>query len=89
MIGVERYSDAAIRAVLDEYGAGGLHEWLWIDTEKADAEGRDADLENDSGLMTRCNIGVRCRARCCLTGGWTTASWTTRSGLPGRGVAGG
>ena len=51
MIGVEGYSDAAIRAVLDEYGAGGLHEWLWIDTEKAEAEGKDADLGNDSGLI--------------------------------------
>ena len=62
MIGVEGYSDAAIRAVLDEYGAGGLHEWLWIDTEKADAAfvrsilsttGKPPwSIGNDSGLAT-------------------------------------
>ena len=40
MIGVEGYSESAIRAVLDEYGRGGLHEWLWIDSMKATAEGK-------------------------------------------------
>lgn len=40
LIGVDGYDDAAIRAVLDEYGRGGLHEWLFIDTAKAQAEGR-------------------------------------------------
>ena len=40
MIGVDGYSDIAIRAVLDEYGVGGLHEWLWIDSQKATAEGK-------------------------------------------------
>lgn len=41
LIGVEGYSEAAIRAVLDEHGTGGLKQWLWIDTEKATAEGRE------------------------------------------------
>ena len=42
MIGIDGYSEDAIRAVLDAHGTGGLHEWLSIDTEKADAEGREA-----------------------------------------------
>lgn len=41
LIGVEGYSEPAIRAALDEHGTGGLHEWLSVDTERADAEGRD------------------------------------------------
>ena len=40
LIGVEGYSEAAIRKVLEEHGAGGLHEWLSVDTERAEAEGR-------------------------------------------------
>jgi hypothetical protein len=36
--GVEGYSDAAINAVLDEYGTRGLHDWLMIDTQKAHVE---------------------------------------------------
>lgn len=40
MKGVEGYSDAAIDAVLEEFGRGGLHEWLAIDTKKATAEGK-------------------------------------------------
>lgn len=38
--GVDGYDDDAITAVLDDYGRGGLREWLSIDSEKADAEGR-------------------------------------------------
>lgn len=41
MIGIEGYSEDAIRAVLDEHGSGGLHEWLSVDMERATAEGRD------------------------------------------------
>lgn len=41
LIGVPGYSDAALRAVLEEYGRGGLNHWLTIDTERADAEGKD------------------------------------------------
>lgn len=40
MLGVAGYSDVAIKAVLDDYGRGGLHEWLWIDSQKALAEGK-------------------------------------------------
>lgn len=41
MIGVEGYSEDAIRAVLDEHGTGGLRDWMSIAVEKATAEGRD------------------------------------------------
>jgi len=38
--GVPGYKDSAIDAVLDEYGKGGLHDWIWIDTAKTIAEGK-------------------------------------------------
>lgn len=38
--GVPGYKDSAIDAVLDEYGKGGLHDWLWVDTAKTVAEGK-------------------------------------------------
>lgn len=40
LIGIDGYSEDAIRAVLDQHGTGGLTEWLWVDTVKAQAEGR-------------------------------------------------
>lgn len=40
LIGVEGYSDAALRAVLDDYGRGGLREWIYVDTAQATAEGK-------------------------------------------------
>lgn len=40
MKGVDGYDDAAIDAVLDQHGKGGLHEWLSIDVLKPVAEGR-------------------------------------------------
>lgn len=41
LIGVEGYSEAAIRTVLDEFTQGGLKEWLWSDSAKATAEGKN------------------------------------------------
>lgn len=41
LIGIEGYSEDAIKAVLDSYGKGGLHEWTNIDNQRASAEGRD------------------------------------------------
>lgn len=41
MIGVEGYNEDAIRKVLDQYGLGGLHDWLSVESQKAAAEGRD------------------------------------------------
>ena len=40
LIGVDGYDDGAIKAVLDEYGRGGLRDWLYIDSAKASAEGK-------------------------------------------------
>ncbi|MEM5400853.1 portal protein [Paraburkholderia unamae] len=40
LIGVEGYSDQAIRAVLDQYGKGGLRDWIYVDTAEATAEGK-------------------------------------------------
>jgi hypothetical protein len=40
LIGVEGYDDAAIRAVLEDHGQGGLRDWLSIDSSKAHAEGK-------------------------------------------------
>lgn len=41
MIGLPGYNESAIRAVLEQCGRGGLHQWLSIDMEKPRAEGRD------------------------------------------------
>lgn len=40
LIGVEGYSEDAIRAVLDQYGKGGLRDWIYVDMNKASAEGK-------------------------------------------------
>ena len=40
LIGVEGYSEDAIRAVLADFGASGLREWLTVDTERQQAEGK-------------------------------------------------
>jgi len=53
LIGVEGYSEDAIRAVLDEYGRTGLKDWLYIDSAKAQAEGRtiSAIFQNPEGTI--------------------------------------
>ena len=53
LIGVEGYSENAIRAVLDDYGRAGLQDWLWIDAAKATAEGKSlaATMTNPDGLI--------------------------------------
>ena len=52
MRGVPGYNDAAINAVLDQHGTGGLHQWLSIDVEKSQAEGRDLTTStNQSDLI--------------------------------------
>jgi hypothetical protein len=40
LIGVDGYSDGAIRQVLEEYGRGGLRDWIYVDLTKANAEGK-------------------------------------------------
>jgi len=51
MLGVEGYDEAAIKTVLADFNAGGLHEWLWIDTERADAEGKESDAHDTDDLI--------------------------------------
>jgi hypothetical protein len=41
LIGVEGYSEAAIRDVLGHFSTGFLNEWLWIDSAKAEIEDKD------------------------------------------------
>lgn len=41
LIGVDGYSEPAIRTVLSDFAGGGLREWLWTDTAQAQAEGKD------------------------------------------------
>lgn len=48
LIGVAGYDDEAIRQAIQEYGKGGLREWLSHDYEKAAAEGRRWDSTNPS-----------------------------------------
>ena len=48
LIGVSGFSEPAIRAVLDEYGKGGLKEWTGIETERAEAENKDPSVAWDS-----------------------------------------
>ena len=53
MIGVEGYSDGAIRQVIEEYGRGGLRDWIYVDVSKANAEGKStvAVGQNPSELI--------------------------------------
>lgn len=52
LIGVEGYNEDAIKQVLDAYGAGGLHEWLQVDSDRALAEQRSrTNLQSDSDLI--------------------------------------
>lgn len=43
LIGVDGYDEAAIREVLDEWGRGGLREWLANDSERNEIEGKGHD----------------------------------------------
>jgi hypothetical protein len=51
MIGVEGYSEPAIRAVLDRFGDSGLREWLSIDSAKASAEGKQTLISTEAGQI--------------------------------------
>lgn len=46
MIGTPGFSTEAIRAVLDDYGRGGLREWLYIDQSRADIENRSQEWDD-------------------------------------------
>lgn len=52
LLGLPGYNDAAIRSVLEEYGRGGLVDWLdSTDSERADGEGRENPNTNRSELI--------------------------------------
>jgi len=51
MIGVDGYDEAAIKTVLTDFESGGLNEWLWIDSERAEAEGKDSDAHDTDDLI--------------------------------------
>lgn len=53
LIGVEGYSEDAIRMVLEEYGRGGLRDWIYSDMSKASAEGKStiSVAQNPSELI--------------------------------------
>jgi hypothetical protein len=51
MIGVEGFDDEAIRKVLEQFGDSGLHEWLSIDSQKADAEGKEPQTSAEPGVI--------------------------------------
>ncbi|MGP9656505.1 portal protein [Halomonas sp. AOP31-B1-25] len=40
LIGVPSFNEESIRRVLEQYGQGGLRDWLWTDGERAELEGR-------------------------------------------------
>jgi len=53
LIGVDGYSDGAIRQVLEAYGKGGLREWIYVDLTRATAEGKSTTAagQNPSELI--------------------------------------
>lgn len=52
LIGVSGYNEDAIRAVLNEYGTGGLRDWLDdADTTRADLEQRENPYLNQSSMI--------------------------------------
>ena len=53
LLDVEGYSNPAIRQVLDEYGKGGLRDWIYVDISKAAAEGKSTigAAQNPSELI--------------------------------------
>lgn len=52
MIGVDGYSEPAIRSVLEMYSTSGLSDWLSIDSQKATAEGKNSlAATQETGLI--------------------------------------
>jgi hypothetical protein len=51
MIGVEGYSEAGIRAVLERFGDTGFMQWLSIDSQRSHAEGKDAVTTTEAGMI--------------------------------------
>lgn len=56
LIGVEGYDAEAIRAVLQEYGQGGLRSWLWTDSERDRLEQRYNTMTAKGGGIEALNF---------------------------------
>lgn len=56
LIGVDGYNEAAIRAVLQELGQGGLKNWLWTDQERARLEQRHHTMVSKEGTIEALNF---------------------------------
>lgn len=50
LIGHPGYDEQALRDVLDQYGRGGLHLWMWGESERARLEGRETMRQNDERI---------------------------------------
>lgn len=46
MIGVPGFDESSIRAALNDYGTGGLREWLTVDQERANVENRPNEFDD-------------------------------------------
>lgn len=52
LIGVEGYSTESIKQVITEHGSGGLKQWTGIESDRADAEGKDTSSTSDTTSVT-------------------------------------
>lgn len=73
LIGVDGYSDGAIRGVLEQYGKGGLREWIYVDLTKATAEGKSTTAagQNPSELIDALQFWGSVQGRLLLDWGMT------------------
>lgn len=51
LIGVEGFSESAIKIIISEYGVGGLRDWLFDDTERATLENRHREHDDPQGFI--------------------------------------
>jgi len=49
LIDVPGYNNDAIRTILNDFGTMGMKQWLWSDSSKAEAEGKDVTESSISG----------------------------------------
>ena len=54
LIGVEGFDDGAIRLVLEQYGQGGLREWLTNDTTRTEIENRPPEFSRNAETAIDC-----------------------------------
>ncbi|NKE69888.1 portal protein [Candidatus Manganitrophus noduliformans] len=69
LIGVPGYNEAEIRIVLEEFGKGGLKEWLVPDSDRAMQENRDSSSEWSSTKIEALEFWGSCQGRLLLEHG--------------------